>query len=472
MPSQWVDVPLTGPAYQNLDEVELTTFSPVVRNAFINEANFTIGRPGLEEFIDLGTNAPVDAVFWWEKQKIALAVSGGDVWKITDFNGTMTKLTTTDQLISGQQVSIDADATDAYLANGGQILSTDTTGPAAFLADADAPTACTHLAFLDQYLLFNIANSGSWGFSEVGQPKVIRAVDIFTAETKPDDLVGLHVGLGEIMLPGSDSVEFWRNDATSPFSRLEGTTLERGVSAPDSVKFVKNRWMFLDSNRFVVEVSQRVPEEVSLPFDKVIQKFSRVDDAKAHVMTIEGLPLYVLTFPSEQRTLVYNFQKKDWSEWDFWDSEEATERRFRGNAYAFAKDWNFHLVGDFANGKIYKASSDVFQDDGQIIRRRRRTGNVTHGTYERKASHELRLRMKRGVANSAIADPQVMVRWRDHRGAWSNEHWRSLGKEGEHDMFVRFTQLGSYEARQYEITMTDPAAFILTEAKERIEVLL
>jgi hypothetical protein len=142
-----------------------------------------------------------------------------------------------------------------------------------------------------------------------------------------------------------------------------------------------------------------------------------------------------------------------------------------GNSYAFAKQWGFHVVGDYATGKIYKMTREAFTDNGDIIRSIRRTGFITHNTSLMKRSTRIRLRLRRGVATDSVATPIMMVRWREKNGAWSNTHSMSLGEVGQHDVWLEMRQLGMYHARQYEFIHTDDTDWILADGEEYIDVM-
>ena len=79
--------------------------------------------------------------------------------------------------------------------------------------------------------------------------------------------------------------------------------------------------------------------------------------------------------------------------------------------------------------------------------------------------------MKQSVASSTVANPQMMVRYRNTQGAWGPERWLDLGPVGDHANLVRLGQLGQYHTRQWEISFTDDAPFVLCDAEEEVEVL-
>src|SRR5262249_47735087 len=95
----------------------------LTQDAYIDELGQTQKRPGLTQFINLGTSAPIDGLYWWEQQSIALVVSNGRIWKITDFTGSVTELTG-DALNSGVQVTFAPNGTTMVMANGGRMVTT------------------------------------------------------------------------------------------------------------------------------------------------------------------------------------------------------------------------------------------------------------------------------------------------------------------------------------------------------------
>ena len=472
--AEWKNVPLTGDPYQNVDEVELSETNPVVQDAYVDELDCTVKRPGLVSFVNLGTSAGLDAVYWWDQQTTAIVVSNGRVWKITDSAGTKTELTGA-TLAIGTPVTFATDGTNLILANGGRmVLHVAGSSTIANMADGDAPTDVTHVIFIDTYIVANNpSNRGRFYYSDVGSSTSWNALSFATAEGSPDILSAIGVAYREIALVGRESVEIWVDDGVTPFSRLPGAFIQRGCAAPYTFQMVSDpklgdTWMWMDENRRFVKLAQRTPVYTSNPYDKLIQSFPTVDDARAFVTNINGWPLYIISFPLAGKTLVYNFQKEQWAQWGYWDANIADYRRYRGNAYCYARTWNLHLVGDYSNGIVYTSDRTMFADNGSAIRTLRRTGFITHGSMNRKRSKQLRLRCKRGVATASVTAPVVSVRWRDRGGSWSNWHEGLLGAVGQYEFEVVFDRLGEYRARQYEIVHSDATDFILVSAQELV----
>lgn len=465
----WADFPLTGPANESVEEAQLDQWAATIQDAIsvVMEGKLHLmKRPGLTSWIDLGTSQPIDGLYWWDKQRCVLAVSAGRVWKITDSAGTKAELTGSSALRSSALVSFADDGTKCAMANGANIVHTDLS-TLTTMADAQAPTAVTHVAWLDGYLLANNADTGQVQFSTVSDLTGWAAADYFTAESRPDDVVAVKEGFRELVLVGRESVEFWANDGVAPFSRISGSAQPFGISAPYSLALVGSTWMWLSDKRQFVTMQGRQVVTLTTPYDRVMQRYQAVDDAIGYATTIDGNPIYVLNFPTARESLAYNYVTQQWCKWGYWNLNTAQYERYRGQTYCYAKSWNYHLVGDYANGIIYKASRTVFTDNSNPIRTLIRSGNVSHGLEATKISNIFRLRCKRGLGNSSVANPQVMMRQRlDSKASWSNERWKSLGRVGQHETTIDWRRNGIYKTCQRELVHSDDSDFVIVGAKE------
>lgn len=61
--------------------------------------------------------------------------------------------------------------------------------------------------------------------------------------------------------------------------------------------------------------------------------------------------------------------------------------------------------------------------------------------------------------------PQAMLRWSDNGGStWSNQHIRDCGFAGEYDTRVQWLRLGRARRRVFELTVSDPIPWCITDA--------
>ncbi len=288
----WVDLPVKGGTYKNIDEEALNAVGSSLLDGYLDEFGNVVSRPGLVEFCDLGTGEPVDGLFWWPVQKVGIAVSGKKVFKLT------------------------------YLANGGQILKLTPSGTTEALTDVDAPTAVNFIDVLDKYLFAAEKDTAIVWFSEVADPDSWSG-DYFEPESKPDNVDALLAEFGEVFTFGRESTQRHYNDGTTPWANDKQGETGRGWSAPYSIVAADNGFFGLDEDRQVVKLQGTVPQIVSPAVNAYIQSFETVSDARGDHVIINGRPFYILSFPTEGKTLVFNYTLPGdvpatwlgWSEW-------------------------------------------------------------------------------------------------------------------------------------------------------------
>lgn len=427
--------------------------------------------PGLELICNLGVTYAIDGLFWWDALSCAFAVCNGRIYRLHDPYGTFTDIT-------GDALSIVAKATFAtngtygFFASGGRMVTSLSGAATAFVADADAPTEVSHVAYMDRYIFANKLNTALFYWCDVNSPLAWTSTSFGNPESKPDYLNALHVGNREITLFGRESLEFWFNDGINPFSRIEGTSLDKGCIAPHSiVNAGGGAWIFLDDQRRVVVVEGRSPRIVSGPYDNIIRDFYPVTDAVANLISIGKQTFYILDFPTMQRTFVWNITSDTWSEWGDWDNASIRFESWKGRSSCYCRAWDCTLVGDHVTGKIYKIRPDVFNNNSEVIRTIISPGTVTHGTMKRKRADELILRVKRGLGSVAGSDPVFVLRWKNEDQVWQPERTISLGKIGDVNIIKKIQRCGVYRTRDYEFEHTEDTDFVLSDMEEIGEVL-
>ena len=486
-----VKLPINTGMVQAVDEIGLSTHGASMTDVYVDELGNINRRPGLVEFCDLGTSAKVDGLYWFNQKACIIAVSNGDAFVITDSLGTVSALTMSGppvdtDFVTGTRVTFadfGSDGSDGYYscfaANGNKIhkilynIGLAVWAPVTDMADADAPTVVTHVAFLDRYLLANEAATGNFHHADVGSPSAWGG-NYNEAEASPDDLVALLVANREIYCLGKNSLEIFYNDGSSPFSRLSQGYVQRGTVAPYSFHYVNSQdaLVWLDEYRQVVAAQGRTPVPLSLTMTKYIQSFSVVTDCIGDYVELTGRPYSVFRFPTEGKTLAFDYTTKNWYEWGNWNSGTATYDAFRGNCYAYSPDWNLTLVGDRANGKVYKFDSSTYTDNAGILRSSVRTAHYNHDTeVARKYCNALYMRVKRTSVVAVDGTPDLLVRYRDNgKTTWTDYADVTLQQVGGTEFRGKLTRLGSYYSRQWEFVLSDAYPLCLVSVEEDVEI--
>jgi hypothetical protein len=467
-------IPISEMIVKAVDEVGLVTHGAELRDGYVDELGNINRRPGLDAFADTGEVSSVDGIFWWEAEDLALVVCNGKTFKITDNLGTISEITHDDTAWEiGTRVRFADYKTSIYGANGALIKEVPNSGNIIDMADAQAPTSVSHIAFLDRYLLANEIGTRNFHSSDVGAPNAWTG-NSWDVEGKLDDLLALGVADREIAALGEKTFEAWRNDGVTPFVRELQGFVESGTIAAQSLTWCGvHGWIWLDQDRNVVQLKARTPIVLSVTMTKYIQGFGTVSDAVGDYAVIAGRPWFIAHFPTEEKTLAFDLMLQRWYLWNYWDAAQAEYDRWRGNVVCLAPGWNFTLVGDRSNGIVYKMNDTTYDDNGDILRTMVRTAHINWGTEaKKKDSHSLTFRVKRtNVAQQADA-AEMMVKWRDDGSTtWKTEHTIALGQVGDTEFRGQHRRCGQYFSRQYEFTLSDASPLVLVSVEEDFDIL-
>lgn len=476
---QTVPVSINSKPYQNVDAITLNDQSAALFDGYIDELGNSNARPGLLYFAILGSHKTVDGGYWWDKMGVIVVVSDGILYSLNESATVTTLSNATDRLLTTGRPTFADNGVYLVAANGSRIIYTDgTAGSGQYIASSDAPIQVTHVAFLDGWLIVNEVGSARFHYADFTMaPTVWFAINVYTAESLPDDVIALYVLNRIIVLIGNRSIEFWFNDGVSPFSRLEGSITSRGGMAPYSNVAVNEVLFLFDDRRRLISISGTYPQMVNSSFEKTIQHFDTVSDCIMDYMTILGRHLLIATFPTEKRTLFYDLQQAYWGEWSYWDSALSTRTRFLANCYVYAKAWNKHLVGSFQDDTILQITPDTNSDNGRSRHFSKLSGFIDHGQLsKRKRVYKLTVRLKTGTGIGAGGNtvPYARIRWTDvfPNGTLATSNWRyiPLLAQGDRGFLFTMTNLGAYYARQYEIECSENVPFILSECMETLDI--
>lgn len=475
MPKRSVQNPFNTKPNKSIDSIGLTGLSESLVNGIMDissEDVVTRRRLGLDVFKKLGTYKAINGTYWWEEKSMLIVVSDGYVYKILDELGTSVNITG-DKLNENGKVTFATNGTTLVMANGGRMVYTDGTANTQYIADTDAPTSVTHVAFLDYWLIANVTNTGVFKFADfINAPTTWLSIDIAGAEANPDIILGLYVNKRILTLVGTHSIEFWMNDGVTPFSRLQGTTTAIGGMAPHSTVFANEVGYYWDSSRRFVRLQGSSPDILSTPYDRLIQSYSTVDDCVSDYIFIEGKHFVRFQFPSENKTLMYDLEGDYWTEWEYHDGLSGN-KRFLGEYYTYCRKWNLHIFGSWRDDMLYKMTPSSHTDDGVDIHFQRVTGHNDYGNPGvDKVSYDMHFRMKTGEPKELSGQEKALLDWRDNGSKeYSKSRELYLKPSGDTSFTVSQHNLGSYESRQWRLRYNGAGPFSVGKVTERVEVL-
>jgi hypothetical protein len=337
-------------------------------------------------------------------------------------------------------------------------LTTSTGGPFEFQWNlaftATLPLTARTGAFLDGYFIATRPNSKQFNLSKLYDGKVWDALDFGIKEGYPDNILSMIADHEELWLLGSETTEVWRNtgNALFPFERDQAAFIHQGIGATYTLNRLNNgvAWLGGDTRGRITAWRAQgfVPVRISThAVEQAWRGYSEVSDAIGFTYRMDGHEFWQIGFPTAGATWVYDALSSQWHERDSLDGGAYGMHRARCHGYI----WGKHLVGDFANGKIYQMSPTLYSDAGVPIRRLRQAPHLSDEQI-RHFFHRLQLDMETG---SAVANPEMELSWSDDGGhTWSTPIVVAAGELTDYSKRVIWRRLGDSRDRVFRITST------------------
>lgn len=334
------------------------------------------------------------------------------------------------------------------------------------ITDPEFPFGCRRISYLKNRFLVEAPQSQSMSWSAIGDVRAWDGLDFTSADGAPDNIVAHIADHQEIYVFGETTTQILVAD-TEGFSNSPNTFMQQGCAAPFSPANIDNSIMWLGRDEMGEGVVWQVrggasPVRVSNHgIEYAISQYERIDDAIAYAYQMEGHLFYVLTFPTAERTWVFDVASQMWHERAYMQPATGELTRHRSNCHAMFN--GRHVVGDFENGRIYEMSMDHPTDDGDAILRLR--ASQTASNNQRRLNYQsVQIDLETGVGGDG-QNPQVMLRYSDDGGhTWSNRRTASMGRIGQYGYRARFPRMGSGRNRVFEMSVSDPVKVVVLGA--------
>ena len=304
-------------------------------------------------------------------------------------------------------------------------------------------------------------------FSDVGDGSSATSLNAIGAESNPDDLVRDYTFDQALYRFGKRSCEIWYNSGvgTPPFDRIEGQIINVGLGAIHSVNHSKEfiYWLGSDGQAYRARGGQEQLISTSA-ISGAIQGYSYIGDAFGEIVTIDNKTIYILTFPSANKTwcLIEELGKDGWFEL----SEGITAGRY--NAGSILDVYGKTLVGDRSNGNINELDFNTYDQAGEVWRRRRVIGTINGDLLGQKGHRVEMSRMEfiietgTGLATGQGDDPQIMIEPSYDGGrTWATGTWLKVGRLGEFNIKAEWWNIKSFYDMTIRLTTSDAVAFNL-----------
>lgn len=329
------------------------------------------------------------------------------------------------------------------------------------ITDADFANGAQTCA-IDGYVLFREASSGRFFSSDLNNASSYDALFFATAEGLADNIVGIVADHRQAVLAGSESMELWYNAGASgfPFLRDSNGFVEIGCAAGASLAKVDNSVFWLASDLTVRRLDGITPVRISTHgVEQAIGEMTTVSDAIGYGYTMGGHLFYVLTFPTEDATWVYDATTQLWHE-----RQSYGIGRWRPCSAALV--YNRWYVQDYETGKVGYLGQTTFEDWG-VTQRVEVTFQDVYSNGELLLHDELEMIIESGVGlvSGQGSNPLVTLEKSDDSGkTWVTLPTKTLGAIGEYRTRLRWVSLGSARYRQYRLSISDPVKFVVADA--------
>jgi hypothetical protein len=346
------------------------------------------------------------------------------------------------------------------------------------ITDANFPNGATSVCFLDGRLIVNKPNTRQFYVSEfydgTGWTNSSSLPTFGTKDNNSDLLVCVSALNGVLMLAGQQSTEFWQNVGTTPlpFGRISGATRNEGISAQYSLAFINDVQLFVGQSLYGGNVEVTMVQGFNMKkvstedIDNIIRGFTVWQDAVAFGYILDGHKMYQITFPTAERSFLYDVTT------DFWFELQTGVSLSARHMANFGITFNtFTFVSDTTTGTIYKLDPTVYTDNGTPIKRQLTSRHVNMDG-NRFGIDEVYLDMETGVGiqYGQGSDPQIMMQIsKDGGRTFGTERWRSIGKVGQYKSpRVEWDRLGASQDFVFQWTMTDPVKFTIVGGSVKI----
>jgi hypothetical protein len=327
---------------------------------------------------------------------------------------------------------------------------------------AGAPVLGTTGGFLDGYFIAQTPESNQIQISALNNGLDWNAIDFGVKEGAPDHILSILVDHEELWLFGDNTTEVWRNtgNAKFPLERDPGAFIQQGSAAAFGPVSLNNgvAWIGSDTlgNCAAWFAAGYQPVRISTHAVETIWSDYTVTDARSFVYENAGHVFWVINFPFQGKTWVYDATETLWHERGSLVSGAQT--RNLANCHAFA--FNNHYVGDFATGNIYVQSLHVFDDNGAAITRIR---TAPHISDEQKwiFYEQFQLDMETGVGSTF----NVTLDYSNDGGhTFGAQHTIAAGGTTEYKHRVIWRRLGRARDRVFRVTITAAVKVALINA--------
>jgi hypothetical protein len=342
-------------------------------------------------------------------------------------------------------------------------------GALGLVTSAGFPNGAKTATFVGGYFVVERPGTQQFYVSNSFDGSTWNALAFASASQYSDNILAVDSFISNLILLCERHIEFWQNVGSTPqpFAPILSATSEYGLAAIYSRAHIDNSICFLANNpQGKPQVARIQGYSVSVistqDLDQLMASFTAVSDAVALSYVTDGHPMYQLTFPTANRSFLYDCSTGIWSETQTGLTAGYAQRHTANLSTYYA---GTALVSDYATGNVYQFSPTTYTDNGVTILRELVTRHAVQD-FNVFTIDEAYLDMEVGVGlNSGQGvSPQIQIECSKDQGKTFGPPLISyLGALGQYLNRVIWRRFGSSREFVFRIRMTDPVKFVITQ---------
>lgn len=500
-------IPILGPAYESKTKIgqdrKLINWY-LEENPYDSEhAYLALPTPGHYQMLTSGITGKPAPRGLFRHKKLLFTVYGKNTI-IYDYTNTTTVAAGTNESVAPAFNKPETALTDTttVVTSGGRLSFADinnqtmfTDGERGYLYDdldtgsglqyiTTFPGNPSYITSLNEYFIVTQEGTGKFFISTLTDGSTWNALDFATAETSSDNLVAAKGFRSFLWLFGEYTTEIWYNSGNLdfPFERQPGGTIPYGCAAKHTITEIADTLMWVGNHKsgspVVFTLNGFEAQIVSTRhINQELSSYSRVDDAYAYAYTDDGHEFYVLTFPSQDKTWVYDITTQMWHERRSTNNFSGDELEYyAANCYSL-DPLGRHIIGSRFSDSLFIMSSDYYYETNEfnlsspnVIRRILRSGVIEQDNRQGSIAN-FQVRVDPGLFDATTTQPEINLRIsKDYGYTWCISSSRTLGTAGQYRHRVIWTRLGLGRNFIFQIEASDPVNWVLLDARADVEL--
>ena len=397
--------PFPGKMEKNLLEAVAKQGSLEIINGLLDKAGAIRKRPGLYFNQSLSAVDGIQAIYYWPAKEKIVVVAGGQVYAAANLSDPLVQVSNYTAMLNPGTVKIADTGHWLYICSDtGPMVQWNGTDEAIRVVDGAAPINVSSIVVLNQRVIANDLGTNRFWYTD--PPDLTNPTMALTwsgyleVGRTSEDVVGLGVAGGELIVFKRESLQAFYDDGTTPYRPITGSQQFYGLISASALTKYTNALFFVGPDRQIRQLLNR--EVTNIGFETMANALDKLVDTSD--VTAYNLDRWVIfNFLTDKKTFVYDPVLQSWTQFSTFKS--GAELGFIGrNATMMPAtgETNIWAIGS-STGDLYIWDWAAYSDAGNPIKFRVRTVHQDWDTGVRKASTRLLVK----VSTEATRTPEI-----------------------------------------------------------------